>query len=326
MEVGTRSLRNRPRRADASERAVAVLPDGIGRWRRVAGDGRLLNALTCDVEDYFHVSAFEPVVPKARWNELECRIPRNIDAILQLLSEQRIKATFFTLGWVAERLPSVVQRIAAEGHEVASHGMRHTRVWMQNREEFREDATRAKRLLEDVSGTAVKGYRAASWSFDERTPWAHAVLEEIGYQYSSSVYPIRHDLYGMPDAPGEPFVPLGTGILEIPASTVRLGGRALPAAGGGYFRLLPLAVSLWLLRRVNTELAIPAVFYFHPWELDPSQPRIAGASLRARFRHYLNLHKVEPRLRVLLQSFDWDRMDNVFLDAASSGRADGGGS
>jgi polysaccharide deacetylase family protein (PEP-CTERM system associated) len=192
--------------------------------------------------------------------------------------------------------------------------MQHTRVWTQQPHEFKEDAAAAKKLLEDVSGGRVRGYRAASWSMDRRTPWAHEALQEAGYDYSSSIYPIAHDHYGMPGAPSGPYY-LDSGFLEIPASTTRLAGRNWPAAGGGYFRLLPLTVSLWLLREVNRRRKIPAVFYFHPWELDPHQPRIAGAQRRARFRHYLNLDKVEGRLRSLLGTFEWDRMDRIFCQA-----------
>jgi polysaccharide deacetylase family protein (PEP-CTERM system associated) len=222
------------------------------------------------------------------------------------------------LGWVAERVPAVVRRIAEQGHEIASHGMRHLRVSSQAPDEFRVDAARAKGLLEDVSGHEVCGYRAASWSFDGRTPWAHSVLAEIGYRYSSSVYPIAHDHYGVPAAPTRAFFERKSGLLEIPATTVSLFGRNWPAAGGGYFRLLPLAMSLWLLRRASREC--PALFYFHPWEIDPGQPRVAGISGRARFRHYLNLGKFERRFGVLLRSFTWDRVDRIFLH-----RADGEG-
>jgi polysaccharide deacetylase family protein (PEP-CTERM system associated) len=268
--------------------------------------------MTCDVEDYFQVGAFEKLVPPSRWADYECRIPRNVDRVLELFAAAGVKATFFTLGWVAEHHPNVVRRIAAAGHEVASHGMRHVRVRAQQPEQFRADVTAAKKLLEDVSGQAVRGYRAASWSIDERTPWAHRILGEAGYEYSSSLFPIEHDHYGVPDAPTQPFHIDSAGILEIPATTTRLAGRNLPAAGGGYFRLLPLAASRWLMRRVLSAGAAPAVFYFHPWELDPGQPRIPGASARARFRHYLNLGKFERRLAAMLESFAWDRMDRVF--------------
>jgi len=278
---------------------------------RPAG-ARACNAMTCDVEDYFQVGAFEKIVPPSRWAEYECRIPRNVDRVLELFAAADVKATFFTLGWVAEHHPEVVRRIAAAGHEVASHGMRHVRVRAQQPEQFRADVTAAKKLLEDVSGQAVRGYRAASWSIDERTPWAHRILSEAGYEYSSSLFPIEHDHYGVPDAPTQPFHIDSAEILEIPATTTRIAGRNIPAAGGGYFRLLPLAASRWLMRRVLSTGAAPAIFYFHPWELDPGQPRIPGASARARFRHYLNLGKFERRLATMLESFAWDRMDRVF--------------
>jgi len=270
------------------------------------------NALTCDVEDYFQVSAFEHLIPKAHWNGMECRLPRNVDRVLELFASAGVKGTFFTLGWVAERFPEVTRRIANAGHEIASHGMRHVRVWTQTPQEFRDDVAHAKKLLEDVTGQAVRGYRAASWSIDERTPWAHAVLRETGYHYSSSIYPIAHDHYGTPTAPAQPFYLESVDMLEIPATTTRFAGRNWPAAGGGYFRLLPFAMSRLLLKRARKQLAVPAVFYFHPWELDPGQPRVHGASARARFRHYVNLHRFEPRLKALLRQFRWNRIDKVF--------------
>ncbi len=272
------------------------------------------HAMTCDVEDYFQVSAFERLVPRSTWGGMESRVARNVDRVLEALSDTGISGTFFTLGWIAQRFPEIVRRIADQGHEIASHGMCHTRVWTQRPEEFRADALEARQRLEDVSGSAVRGYRAASWSIDSRTPWAHTVLQEAGYEYSSSLYPISHDHYGIPSAPTRPFYVRSAGLLEIPASTVTFGGRNWPASGGGYFRLLPLKVSLWLLKRVAEST--PAVFYFHPWELDPDQPRISGADSRARFRHYLNLHKFEARLKVVLQKFPWDRMDRIFLGHA----------
>jgi len=282
--------------------------------------GAPVNAMTCDVEDYFQVSAFESLAPRERWSNFECRVARNVDLTLQLFDDAGVKGTFFTLGWFAQHHPDVIRRIAAGGHEVASHGMCHTRVRTQKPEEFRQDAATAKRLLEDVAGQAVRGYRAASWSIDDTTPWAHAILGEIGYEYSSSVYPIAHDHYGSPSAPTEPHR-VASGMLEIPPTTVRFAGKNWPAAGGGYFRLLPLAVSTWLLRRRARTGAAPAVFYFHPWELDPQQPRMSGASAKARFRHYLNLHRFEPRLRALLSTFRWDRMDRAFaLDIARAGQ------
>ena len=282
------------------------------RWSPPAAAGRT-NALTCDVEDYFQVSAFEHLVRRDSWKEWECRIPRNVDRVLDLYEEAGVRGTFFILGWVAENFPEVVRRIVAEGHEVASHGMQHVRVWDQTPDAFRADIVRARTLLQDVTGQRVRGYRAASWSLDERTPWAHRIMAEAGYEYSSSIYPIAHDHYGLPDAPDFPFYVKSAGILEIPASTSRLLGRNLPAAGGGYFRLMPLAVSRWLMQRISRTREMPAVFYFHPWELDPEQPRMTGITARTRFRHYVNLQRFEPRLARLLRDLKWGRMDEIYL-------------
>jgi polysaccharide deacetylase family protein (PEP-CTERM system associated) len=308
--------------SDGTSTQRARVAEPLAATPRVAGSTRmwerldsstLPNALTCDVEDYFQVSAFEKLVPKARWDDLECRLPRNIDRVLQLLADARVHGTFFTLGWVAEKLPGVVRSIAAAGHEIASHSMRHQRIWTLRPEEFLEDVATTKRLLEDVSGTPVRGYRAPSWSLDARTPWAHDILAEAGYRYSSSIYPIAHDHYGVPNGLAEPFYVASADMLEIPASTVRFAGRNWPAAGGGYFRLLPLSVSLRLLKRARSSRGVPVMFYFHPWELDPEQPRMAGADRKSQFRHYINLDKTEPRLRVLLSTLRWDRMDRVFF-------------
>ena len=282
------------------------------RWSPPAAAGRT-NALTCDVEDYFQVSAFEHLVRRDSWKEWECRIPRNVDRVLDLYDQAGVRGTFFILGWVAENFPEVVRRIVAEGHEVASHGMQHVRVWDQTPDAFRADIVRARTLLQDVTGQRVRGYRAASWSLDERTPWAHRIMAEAGYEYSSSIYPIAHDHYGLPDAPDFPFYVKSAGILEIPASTSRLLGRNLPAAGGGYFRLMPLAVSRWLMQRISRTREMPVVFYFHPWELDPEQPRMTGITARTRFRHYVNLQRFEPRLARLLRDLKWGRMDEIYL-------------
>ena len=275
----------------------------------------LPNALTCDVEDWFQVSAFEHLVPKDSWRERECRIPRNVDRVLELYDAAGVRGTFFILGWVAQYYPEVVRRIAAAGHEVASHGMQHRRVRHQSPEEFRADISRAKAWLEDVGGERVRGYRAASWSLDSSTPWAHRIMAEEGYEYSSSIYPIAHDHYGVPEAPTAPFYLKCSGILEVPASTSRLFGRNMPASGGGYFRLLPYAISRGLMRRIAAG-GSPAVFYFHPWELDAEQPRMRGIPLKTRFRHYINLRRFESRLTVLLRDFDWDRMDAIYLGTA----------
>jgi polysaccharide deacetylase family protein (PEP-CTERM system associated) len=271
------------------------------------------NALTVDVEDYFQVSAFAPYIARDTWDQLPCRVERNVDVTLALLDEHKAHATYFTLGWIAERYPHLVRRIVEQGHELASHGYAHLRASDQSREEFRQDITRAKALLEDIGGVAVKGYRAPSFSIGRGNPWALQCLNEAGYRYSSSVYPIRHDHYGMPEAPRFAFHPEGGGgLLELPVTTVKLFRRNLPAGGGGYFRLLPYGVSRWCLKRVNTVDRQPCVFYFHPWEIDPDQPRQSGISLKTRFRHYVNLSSMERRLQALLRDFHWDRMDHVF--------------
>jgi len=275
-----------------------------------------VHAMTCDVEDYFQVSAFDGIVPRSRWTDVECRIPRNIDTILQLFSDNGTKGTFFTLGWVAEHYPEVIRRIVDEGHELASHGMCHARVWSQEPQEFREDAGRAREILQSVGGVPVTGYRAASWSIDERTPWAHEILGEIGYKYSSSVYPISHDHYGVPDAPRQPHVVDGSGVLEIPPTTAQVLGRNIPVAGGGYFRLFPLRLSKHFINRHQNTEPYSYVFYFHPWELDPDQPRFDEAPLKARFRHYLNLDKFESRLNSLLRTYQWGRLDEIYLSGA----------
>ncbi len=276
------------------------------------------NALTIDVEDYFQVSAFAPHIDRSDWGRLECRVERNVDRILQMLDERRIKATFFTLGWLAERHPAVVRAIARQGHEVASHGYGHERVSDLSRSSFLDDIRSAKAILEDLSGAPVTGYRAPSFSIGKSNLWAFDCLAESGYRYSSSIYPIRHDHYGMPDAPRFAHRRSDSGLIEIPVTTLRVAGRNLPSSGGGYFRLLPYAVSRWMLRQVNAVDGEAAVFYFHPWEIDPEQPRIAGVGMKTRFRHYVNLSRTHARLSRLLADFDWGRMDEIFLDTAGA--------
>ena len=274
------------------------------------------NALTCDVEDYFQVSAFEHLISRESWASFECRISRNVEKILEAYDEAEAKGTFFILSWVAENYPHIVKKIAAHGHEVSSHGRCHARVFNMSEREFRIEASESRKLLQDTSGQPVIGYRAASWSFDRRTPWAHSILAECGYTYSSSIYPVAHDHYGVPDAPTTPFYLRAGGILEIPASTARIFGRNWPAAGGGYFRLLPYGVSRWLFAKSRKEIGVPSVFYFHPWELDPQQPRIHGISVKTRFRHYVNLSKFENRLARILRDFSWERMDKIYFGEA----------
>ena len=272
----------------------------------------IVNALTIDVEDYFQVSAFAPYIQRSEWETMPCRVEQNIDRILALLSETNVKATFFTLGWIAERYPELVRRVAQSGHELASHGFSHQRATEQGRDEFLADIRLAKAILEDISGQAVDGYRAPSFSIGPSNPWASECIGEAGYRYSSSVYPIRHDHYGVPDAPRFAHE-TSPGLLELPVATVRMFSANWPAGGGGYFRLLPYTVSRWSIKRINTVDRKPAMFYFHPWELDPDQPRVQGPSAKSRFRHYLNLKRTEPRMRRLLADFSWDRVDRVFL-------------
>jgi polysaccharide deacetylase family protein (PEP-CTERM system associated) len=272
------------------------------------------NAMTIDVEDYFQVSAFAPHISRESWPQRECRVEGNIDRILAILEAGNAKGTFFTLGWIAERYPDMVRRIVAGGHELASHGYGHLRASDQSREQFMDDITSSKKILEDIGGQQVQGYRAPSFSIGPGNLWALDALQEAGYRYSSSIYPIAHDHYGMPDAPRFAFHPNGAGgLLEVPITTVRIGQRNLPAGGGGYFRLLPYALSRGLMRRVNRQDGQPAIFYCHPWELDPGQPRLQGVGLKTRFRHYVNLHRMEARVRALTRDFAWDRMDRIVL-------------
>ncbi|MEO8166324.1 MAG: XrtA system polysaccharide deacetylase [Betaproteobacteria bacterium] len=270
--------------------------------------------MTIDVEDYFQVSAFALHIPRANWSSMPCRVEANIERILCLLDEKNVKATFFTLGWIAERYQGMVRRIVDNGHELASHGYAHLRVSDQKAADFIDDITRSKSLLEDIGGKQVLGYRAPSFSIGSRNLWALDLLLQAGYRYSSSIYPIQHDHYGMPGAPRFAFYPHGPdGLLELPITTIRFFRKNLPAGGGGYFRLWPYPVSRWFLNRVNRHDTQPGIFYFHPWELDPGQPRTAGISTKTRFRHYLNLHRMEGRIKALIRDFRWDRMDRIFL-------------
>lgn len=282
--------------------------------------GNTLNMLSIDVEDYFHVSAFEKVSPVSSWEEREGRVEGNTERILALLDKRGVKATFFVLGWVAERHHALVKRIAAENHEVASHGYSHQRVTKQSRTLFREDVRRSKCLLEDLTGKEVVGYRAPSYSISPETFWAFDELFDAGYKYDSSVFPIRHDYYGLSDWPrfATPVTRMSDGrwssngdtnkgaksLLEIPITTLSLGGKSFPVAGGGYFRLYPYRLTRWALNRINQNEGMPFLFYLHPWEIDPDQPRINGAGLKSNFRHYLNLKKTESRLEELTKDFN----------------------
>ncbi len=273
---------------------------------------RPVNAMTVDVEDYFQVSAFAAAVSRDSWDGRECRVERNVDSILALFEAAGVRATFFTLGWVAERYPQTVRAIVSAGHELASHGYAHIRATDQDASEFRADVERTRKLLEDLSGQAVAGYRATSYSIVRSNLWALDVLAQAGYRYSSSIYPINHDLYGIPDAPRFAFRFRHSDLIEIPVTTCEVGSWRMPCGGGGYFRLLPYRLARWAIRRVNRIDRQPAIFYFHPWEIDPEQPRIIAAGLKSRFRHYLNLRRMRPRLERLLRDFQWDRIDRVF--------------
>lgn len=285
-------------------------------------DGRIANAMTVDVEDYFQVQAFFDHIDRKDWDGHSRRVERNVDEILQLFSDANVKGTFFTLGWIAERHPQMVRRIVAAGHELASHGYAHFRADGHTPEQFRADVRKTKKILEDTGGTSIKGYRAASFSIGKKNLWAFKVLEEEGHIYSSSVYPIRHDLYGMPDAPRFSFHPIAnSSFIEIPVTTNQLMGLNLPCGGGGYFRLLPYGLSTWQMRRVNRRDRQPCMFYFHPWEIDPQQPVQEGVSLKTRVRHYTNLSKMRGRLKRLLGEFAWGRMDEVFAVDRQQNRA-----
>ena len=272
----------------------------------------ITNALTIDVEDYFQVSAFAPYIERSNWDSRECRVERNVDRILKLLADHNVQATFFTLGWIAQRYPKLVRNIVDAGHELASHGYGHERVIDLSEAQFFADINNAKSLLEDIGGVQVQGYRAPSFSIGATNLWALDTLLRAGYRYSSSIYPIRHDHYGMPDAPRFAYE-ARDGLMEVPPTTMRVFNRNLPSSGGGYFRLLPYSLSRWMLRQVNKKDASPAVFYFHPWEIDSNQPRVQGIGLKTRFRHYVNIGRMEQRLGHLLQDFRWGRMDHIFL-------------
>jgi polysaccharide deacetylase family protein (PEP-CTERM system associated) len=277
----------------------------------------VVNAMTVDVEDYFQVSAFEAHVDKSQWQTLPGRVEDNTLRILDLFAAHQVQATFFILGWVAQRYPGLVKEIVNAGHEIASHGWEHVRVNTQTAGEFRSDIERTRKLLQDISGEPVIGYRAASYSIGAGESWAWEQLAEAGYLYSSSIVPIRHDLYGFPGAPRFAFDTAGGRLLEIPITTVSLAGRNVNCGGGGWFRLFPYIFSRWALARVNQVEQQPGIFYFHPWEIDPHQPRPENLGLKTRFRHYLNLDRTLGRLERLLEQFNWGRMDEIFLPGGS---------
>lgn len=272
--------------------------------------GALINGLSVDVEDWFQVGAFEGVIGRDSWDSLSNRVERNVETILEMFAEAEVNATFFTLGWIAQRNGALMRKIVDAGHELASHGWDHERVFRLDRHSFARDLEMSRKVLEDASGIAITGYRAPSFSIDQRTPWAYMVLAEQGFVYSSSVAPITHDHYGWRAAPRFAFKPLPwADIVEIPVTTAHFAGKRLAAGGGGFFRVLPYGFSRWAIRQVNDRDRRPAVFYFHPWEIDPQQPRVTGASLRSRLRHYTNLDVMSGKLRQLVTDFAWGRMD-----------------
>lgn len=272
----------------------------------------VVNAMTIDVEEYFHASIFNGVVRRTDWSSLESRVCASTDRLLEILDAARVKASFFVLGHVADRHPHQVRKLAAHGHEIASHGYWHELIYTQTPEVFREDVRRAKGLLESLAGVEVQGFRAPSYSITKRSLWALEVLAEEGYRYDASIFPVHHDRYGIPDAPRHPHVIecARRTILEAPPSTVRIGSLNLPVAGGGYFRLLPYAWTRWGIKRLNRVERKPAIFYVHPWEIDPHQPRLALSRLN-RVRHYYNLSKTEARLRRLLADFRFAPLGTV---------------
>lgn len=279
---------------------------------------RIRNAMSVDVEDWFQVQAFAGIIQRNSWDSLESRVVANTERVLEQFAAAGVHATFFTLGWVAERHPALVRRIVEAGHELASHGYGHEQVNVIGETAFRADIRRAKQVLEDAGGVSVLGYRAPTFSIGPRiTPWAHAALAEEGYRYSSSVFPIRHDLYGAPDAPRGPHRPRPDGVVELPMTTLRAMGRNFPCSGGGWFRLIPYPVFRTALRRVNNHEKQPGIFYFHPWEVDPGQPRMKHAGRLSRFRHYTGLDSMSGRMDQLLRDFAWGRMDEVFAAAIS---------
>jgi len=278
------------------------------------GNGAIVNAMSVDVEEYFQVGAFETCIARSAWDTMQSRVVYSTELVLDQFAAVGVKATFFCLGWVGERHKSLIRRIVDEGHELASHGYDHQRVIHFDAQSFQADLYKSKAILEDAGGTGIVGYRAPSFSIGEGNLWALEVLAAEGYRYSSSVYPIRHDHYGMPRAPRFAFRPVvGSDMVELPVTTVQLMGRKIPCGGGGYFRLLPYRLSRWAMQQVNHTDAAPCIFYFHPWEVDTDQPRQGHAPLKSRLRHYSNISKMTGKLQRVLEDFSWGRMDDVFL-------------
>jgi polysaccharide deacetylase family protein (PEP-CTERM system associated) len=306
-----------------SQRPLLQESNGVPVGASVAGFsiGRdaqpMKNALSVDVEDYFQVEAFKSIVDRKSWESRPARVLQSTNRVLDIFAEFNARATFFILGWIAERYPALVERISAAGHEVASHGYGHENLHDLSAAAIREDVHRAKSILEQITGKGVLGYRAPTFSIGRDNWWVYEILAEEGYKYSSSIYPIAHDLYGVPDAPRAAFFPVnGSELLEIPVATVKLWGANRPCGGGGYFRLLPYRVSRWSIARVNRTDQMPCVFYCHPWEFDVGQPRISNAPLKSRLRHYLNINLMSGRVSRLLRDFSWGRIDDIFVGAS----------
>lgn len=272
----------------------------------------IANAMTIDVEDYFQVSAFEKVVSVDDWKDISPRVEKNTQRLLELFEKNNAKATFFVLGWVAERFPDLVKHIAASGHEVASHGYWHRRATEQTPQVFKDDVEKTRKMLQDLTGEPINGYRAPSFSFNTENEWVYDVLAEVGHQYSSSVYPVKHDLYGIPDAPRFKYK-TSQGLWEIPLSTLNIAGKNIPISGGGYFRLYPYRFTAWAIKQFHRKDAESYIFYMHPWEIDPDQPRQAGLSKKSRFRHYLNLSRVNGRMERMLSDFNWSSMSDIYF-------------
>lgn len=275
------------------------------------GQGCQLHAMSVDVEEYFQVGAFEHVISPNQWDSIESRVVASTTRILDIFEKNEVTSTFFILGWVAKRHPELVKKIAELGHEVASHGFYHQRVTDLQEKDFLNDLSSTKKLLEDISGRQVIGYRAPSFSICEQNAWAFDVLKNTGHIYSSSTYPIVHDHYGTPSWPNVPYQ-LENGLIEIPQSTLMVGQRTVPIGGGGYFRLLPYHLSKYLINKYHTQKDVPYVFYFHPWEIDAEQPRVGNAPLKSKFRHYVNLHRMEKKIASLSADFDWTSIEKAF--------------
>jgi len=273
------------------------------------------HAMTVDVEDYFHVAAFSTVIDPNKWSDYASRVERNTDVLLELFKRKNIKATFFVLAWVAERYPKIVKAIVEQGHELASHGYSHQLVYKQSPDIFREETHKSKIILEDIGQRPVQGYRAASYSITAKSLWALDILAELGFTWDSSIFPVRHDNYGMPNSPEKPYqIKTAHGVLtEFPLTTAKVMGLSIPAAGGGYFRQYPYFVSKYLFNRASLNQTRPQIFYLHPWEIDPDQPRVKGASWFSRFRHYTNIQRCLPRLERLVDDFSFSTVSDSLL-------------